>query len=79
MTIVFEMDGDANWKPGIYRSRSMTRVWWLWFAVSWLHIPFLELVTKEFDWLSGGVKTAPTAPNGRYGPSDSGPATPRVP
>lgn len=50
MTVVFECDRRVQWNPGVFRSRSMYRAWWLWFAVSWLRIPFEEFAATEFEW-----------------------------
>jgi hypothetical protein len=31
----------------------MTRVWWLWFAVGFLHIPFEQFAAREQIWYDG--------------------------
>lgn len=29
----------------------MTRCWWLWFAVSVLHVPMKEFAEQEYRWV----------------------------
>jgi hypothetical protein len=60
MTLVFECDGQVNWKPGLHRGRGMVRLWWLWFAISWLRVPFPQLVVEPHDWvLDDGTRWQP--------------------
>lgn len=51
MSIVFEIDRIFNRRPGFFKSRLMYRVWWLWFAVAWVRIPFPEFCATEKEWL----------------------------
>lgn len=39
MTLLFEVCGPFQWKPGRYTSCVMYRVWWLWFSVGVLRVP----------------------------------------
>ncbi len=51
MTLIIEADRGFNAKPGLFRSRIMTRVWWLWFAVALLHIPLDEYADRaKYQW-----------------------------
>ena len=51
MTILIEVGGPVQWRPGLFKSRLMYRVWWLWFAVGILRVPFVEtLDTRRFEW-----------------------------
>ncbi len=57
MTIFFECDKRFNWRWGICKRRDvMTRVWWLWFAVGFLHIPFEQFAAMPEDWYDGSGK-----------------------
>lgn len=42
-----------QWLPGMYISESMIRVWWLWFGVSWLKVPFREFAETAYTWEYG--------------------------
>ena len=57
-TIIIEVDNDygPNWKPGKFKSRIMTRVWWLWFAISILHISLHEFGEDSYQWIGDGGK-----------------------
>lgn len=51
MTVIFEC--DSKWAGfGRFSSRVMTRYWFGWAAVSFLHIPLKELAEREFIWRS---------------------------
>jgi len=51
MIFIVEIDArPVQWKPGRFKSRVMTRYWWIVVAVSILHIPLKELAEKEYDW-----------------------------
>lgn len=51
MTLIFEFGPPFQAKPGIFRSRIMTRVWWLWFAVGKLNIPLHEFADqRRYEW-----------------------------
>ena len=50
MTVFLECAGPFQWRPGFYKSRSIYRVWWGWFAVGALRISFHEFATTAFDW-----------------------------
>ncbi len=48
MTVIFECDGRFQWKPWIYRSSSMTRFGWGWFALAFSRHPLDELMKLLF-------------------------------
>lgn len=37
-------------KPGRYKSRVVTRLWWLWFAIARIHVSEEEYATTAYDW-----------------------------
>lgn len=39
-----------QWKPGRFKSTIVTRVWWLWFALSFFKVDEHTLATKAYDW-----------------------------
>ncbi len=51
MTVIIEVSRPWQWRPGRHRGRQMTRLWWGWWAVGWLHLPFHEFVTTAYDWV----------------------------
>lgn len=57
MTLIIDIGRDKgeasafHWKPGRFRSRVVTRVWWLWFAVGVLHVSHLEYARTSYDWI----------------------------
>lgn len=51
MTVIVEVCGPFQRRPGYFRSRVMTRVWWGWFAVALLHIPLHEYADRtRYEW-----------------------------
>lgn len=50
MTIIFEFNKPFQWKPGRYRSRIMTRYYFGFVAVAFLHISLLEFSRQSFQW-----------------------------
>lgn len=50
MTVIIEVSGPLQLRPFRYRSESMTRVGWLWFAVAILHVPFQEFAETAYRW-----------------------------
>lgn len=48
-----EICGPVQWRPGIFRSRVVTRVWWLWFAVARVHVSPKEYAATSWDWRAG--------------------------
>jgi len=50
MTLIFEASGPFQKKPGLYKSRTMYRIWWLWFAVGLLRVSFKEFAVTSYDW-----------------------------
>lgn len=50
MVIVFECDRQGNLRPGMHRSEIMTRIWWLWFAITWLHVSLPEFTMTAYGW-----------------------------
>lgn len=39
------------WRPGFFRSRVCTRVWWGLLAVKVIHVSEYDYATKEWAWL----------------------------
>lgn len=60
MTVFIEVSFPFQAVPTKFRSRTMTRYVWLWFAVGWLHVPFQEFVTNPYTWDSA-ITTIPMA------------------
>lgn len=50
MTLIFEISNPPQWKPGIFHSSSMVRVYWLWFALGILRVAFKEFAETSYDW-----------------------------
>lgn len=50
MTIIIEIDGPFQHRPGKFESRIMTRYWWLWFAITFLKIPLWEYSSDDYEW-----------------------------
>jgi hypothetical protein len=50
MTLIIEISNPFQARPGIHRGPAATRLWWGWFAVSWLHVPYKQFVTTAYDW-----------------------------
>jgi hypothetical protein len=58
MVLILECSRPFQWRPGWFRSRLMTRVWWGWFAVGILHIPLHEFAQSEWDWIPRASRAA---------------------
>lgn len=50
MTIIFEVSKPFQPKPGYFESRLIYRVWWLWFAIGVLRVPFKEYSETPKVW-----------------------------
>lgn len=50
MVLVLECDRRVNWIPGVHRSATMVRIWWLFFAVAWVRVPFETFVQTAYRW-----------------------------
>jgi hypothetical protein len=50
MVLIFEASRPFQLKPFRFKSRIMTRVGWLWFAVTRLKVSFKEFSEKGYDW-----------------------------
>lgn len=51
MTLIIEVSKPIQWRPGYFKSRIMTRVWWLYVAVALVRVPANELMdTNRFYW-----------------------------
>ena len=53
MTIIIEVSRPWQWRPGRFRSRLMTRVWWGFVAIAWLHVSYPEYVAADKEWRPG--------------------------
>jgi hypothetical protein len=42
MIIIIEVDPLLQIKPGKFKSSLMTRYWWLWFAIAFVHCKSLK-------------------------------------
>lgn len=52
MTVIFEVSGPFQRRPGVFAGRVMYRVWWGWFAIGLLRIPFNEFAATSYDWVN---------------------------
>ena len=50
MTIFIEVSFPFQRKPGFFKSRLVYRVWWLWFAFTWLRVHFDEYARTDKVW-----------------------------
>ena len=50
MTVILEWCGPWQWRPGRFRSRVLTRVWWGYWALAVLHVPLDEFTRTAYDW-----------------------------
>lgn len=50
MTLLLECSRPWCWRPGYFRSRIMTRVWWGYVAIAWLHVSLEEYTTTAYEW-----------------------------
>lgn len=50
MTFALVVERPFARKPGHYRSRVVSRVWWLWFALKVIHVSEHEYATTAWDW-----------------------------
>ena len=50
MTLALVIEGPFAKRPGYFKSRVVTRVWWLWFALKVVHVPEHEYATTAWDW-----------------------------
>lgn len=50
MVIIIEVSRPIQLRPGIYRSRITTRVWWLYVAIAILHVPIREFSETAYKW-----------------------------
>jgi hypothetical protein len=50
MTVIFEIDNPCLWEFGKYESDLITRYWFLWFAVSFLRVPFRKFCETPKVW-----------------------------
>ena len=58
MIVVIEIDSEFQLKPGQFKSSLMTRYWWGWFAIAFLHCKSLkEYGERVGDWTEGLSKT----------------------
>jgi hypothetical protein len=51
MTVIFEVSRPYVAKPGHFRSRVVDRWWWLWFAVTVVHVPMKEFAETSYRWI----------------------------
>jgi hypothetical protein len=51
MTLIISFSGPWQWRPGAYRAKIMSRVWWLFFAITFCpsHDDF-QIITNEWEW-----------------------------
>lgn len=54
MIVVIEVNGPFQSKPGKFKSRTMTRYWWGWFAIGFIHFDsfkaFCDDYKKSGEW-----------------------------
>lgn len=50
MTIFIEISNPPQWKLWRFRSRTMYRFGWAWFAIGILRIPFRQFCETPYDW-----------------------------
>lgn len=52
MTFFIEFGPPFQWRPGIFRSEIMTRVWWGPFALAWTPLSLHDYVARPKEWRS---------------------------
>lgn len=54
LLVMFEICGPFKLRPGRtvgpFKDSTMTRVWWLWFAIAWVRMDLYE----HNRWIAGG-------------------------
>jgi hypothetical protein len=51
VTLIVEVCGPFQWKPGRYETCVMVRYWWGWFAVARLKVSHREYAETSYDWM----------------------------
>lgn len=50
MTLIIEISRPFQARPGYFVSRVIYRVWWLWFAIAVLRVPFRDFAETNYHW-----------------------------